>query len=146
MRPTPADTSFFIELSPSRRMLVILLMIHGGALAALYPAALPLWVKLVLSVAAVVSCWRLCRRWVFLAHPKAVTSIRWDGSGECLLLRRDNSEETGKLLPRSYVHPLLVILLLSNREGKPVHPVVIMPDMLNKHLFRRLRVKLEIAE
>ncbi len=126
-------------------MLIILLTAHAGALAALYPAALPVWSKLTMSLLVAVSCWRLCRRSAFLTHPDAVTGIRWDGSETWLLQRRGDREEAVRLLPGSYVHPLLVILLFTNQDGKPVRPVVIMPDMLDGHLFRRLRAKLGVA-
>ncbi|MCP4041243.1 MAG: hypothetical protein GY731_04690 [Gammaproteobacteria bacterium] len=135
----------YIELRPSRQLQLILALSHAGGIVALYPAILPVWIKLGLAIAVALSCRRLCLGVVSLARPESITAIRWNGSKEWRLFRKDNKEETAQLGPSSYVHPLLVILELSIHGGKGVRRVVILPDMLDRQVFRRLRVALGVA-
>ena len=124
-----------LTLHSSRRLAILLLAAHGGALAVLIVISLPVWIRLILLL---LICWS-----------GGSTLQRTNGRNRIagLLLRADGKMEYTRLNgefgealphPHSTVTPQLTILLF--RLCKRLESLVLLADSLNEEDFRRLRL------
>ena len=127
-----------LEPGRSRYLMVYLVVSHALALVALaVPLNLPLLPRLVLASVVIVSyVWQITR-----VRPRRLV---WQSDGDWSLFDEEENERLAYLSPDSYVSTLLVILRLQLEQGGRCS-VVILPDMLDRHSFRRLRVRLHQA-
>jgi len=144
-----------IELTPSRRLLLLLLIMHGGAIlfVLLFPVTWPIKVLflMLLMISTFVSVhktgwtrqvpvkWRLPQRW------RSVSSLVWQGDNDWQLLFRDGHQVLAQLLPSSTCQAYFVSL--NFRTEKSFWPdrylsVVIFPDAIDAEIFRQLRIRL----
>lgn len=127
-----------IPLSPSRLLLLALLLLHGAALVAPWCANLPDWLRAVLALLVLFS---LLRAW----------PVAW-WRGELALetregvwsLRRDGESQAVALLPDSTVWSWMVVLRLRCADG--VRSLVLLPDSAMHADLRRLRTRLRLCE
>ena len=127
-----------IPLSPSRLLLLALLLLHGAALVAPWCANLPDWLRAVLALLVLFS---LLRAW---------PAAWW--RGELALetragvwsLRRDGESQAVALLPDSTVWSWIVVLRLRCADG--VRSLVLLPDSAMHADIRRLRTRLRLCE
>lgn len=124
-----------LEPHRSRYLLIYLLLVHALALLVLVgPIELPAWLRFVMAAAVISSfLWQVSR-----LPPRR---LMWETDDDWQLLFQDGSEQNGELRPDSYVSPLLVVLRFRLPAGG-TRSVLILPDMLDRQSFRRLRVRL----
>lgn len=135
----------FFRLKPSYYLAILLLIIHGGAIACLWIVPWPWWAKLLLVVAALVSFMTLFRQHVLLNNPRSVIEF-WQQKGG-LWQFKDNLAEikTAKLADNSICTRYFVLLnfyCFNKQQPKSNISVLVLSDSLNDHDFRRLRRQL----
>lgn len=130
-----------LEPGVSRYLISYLVVIHGLALAVVAaPLNMPAVFRVALAVVIVISFiwqWRRTR----LNDPARIYRLMWEVDDDWTLWCNDSSEIVGQLRPESYESTWLVILRLQLQQGGR-RTVVILPDMLDRQSFRRLRVRL----
>lgn len=133
-----------LEPGVSRYLILYLIVIHSLALAVVAaPLNLPAAIRFALAVVVVFSFvwqWRRAR-----AHDLAhIHRLVWEVDDDWTLWCNDSTELVGQLRPDSYESIWLVILRLQLQQGGR-RTVVLLPDMLDRQSFRRLRVRLRQA-
>ena len=133
-----------LEPGVSRYLIFYLIVIHSLALAVVAaPLNLPAIFRFALAVVIVISFvwqWRRTR----LNDPARIYRLVWEADDDWTLWCNDSSELVGQLRPESYESTWLVILRLQFQQGGR-RTIVILPDMLDRQSFRRLRVRLRQA-
>lgn len=123
----------------------LLVLAHGGALALLWPLALPAWGKSLIVLAVIASLAFFLLSVALLRTPQAVCAIEIRESGEISLQTRRGDWRACRLSGSSYVSPWLTILVLAEEDRRRARYVVITPDNVDADEFRRLRVWLRWA-
>lgn len=127
------------------------LFVHGGALVILLPLALSLWAKAVLAGAITASLVYILNTHALLRHERAVLRLIWGSDDDWTLHTARGEAVAARLLPGSYVHPLLVVLNfeidaadMKGRLPSRAHrrSVVLAPDSSDAVTLRRLRARL----
>ena len=123
----------------SRRLAVILALIHGGALLFLLLSSLPPLLKLALLLLILWSAIRAARYhlWLGQKHPLLPAELVLQNNVAQL-----DDEQQAKISPTTYVQPWLIVLNL-NLPGRKRCSLVLFPDALDEQTFRRLRVRLK---
>jgi hypothetical protein len=133
-----------LEPGVSRYLKLYLIVIHGLALAVLVtPFNMPLMFRFMLAVIIVGSFiwnWRRSR----LNDSARVVRLVWEVDGDWTLRWNDATQRVAQLRPETYESTWLVILHFQLQAGGRLS-VVILPDMLDRQSFRRLRVRLRQA-
>ena len=131
---------------PSHYLAILLLIIHGGAIACLWVVPWPWWTKLLLVVAALVSFMTLFRQHVLLNTPQSIIEF-WQQQGGHWQIKDNLSEiKTAKLADNSICTRYFVLLnfnCLNKRQPASNISVLVLSDSLNDHDFRRLRRQLQ---
>jgi len=133
-----------LEPGISRYLILYLVVIHTLALAVVAaPLNIPLALRLGIALVIVLSfIWQWYRN---REHdPAGIHRLVWEVDDDWTLWCNDSTELVGQLRPDSYESIWLVILRLQLQQGGR-RTVVILPDMLDRQSFRRLRVRLRQA-
>ena len=142
-----------VELRPSRWLASLILFAHGGALAVLVPLALPIWVLAPLMGLITGSLVYTLKTHALLRGPLTIRRVIWDSDNDWSLHAASGEQLAGRLLPGSYVHPLLVILnfeleapssgTLSGRQfNARRRSIVLAKDSADATTLRQLRARL----
>ena len=135
-------TNFF-RLKSSYYLGILLLIIHGGAIACLCFLPWPWWTKLLLALAVLISFVTLFRQHALLSHPHSVIEF-WQANAGRWQLRNNLAEiTTAKLADNSICTRYFVLLnfdCLKQRSRRI--SVLVLSDSLNVHDFRQLRRQL----
>ena len=99
-----------VELRPSRWLASLILLAHGGALAVLVPLTLPVWALAPLVGLITGSLIYTLKTHAMLRGPLTIRRVVWDSDNDWLLHAASGEQLAARLLPGSYVHPLLVVL------------------------------------
>ena len=133
-----------LEPGVSRLLKIYLLVIHTMALSVVIaPLNLPLVLRLGIGLVIVLSFiwqWRHIRK----KYPTRIHRLVWEVDDDWTLWCNDSTELVGQLRPDSYESTWLVILRLQLQPGGR-RTLVLLPDMLDRQSFRRLRVRLRQA-
>ena len=133
-----------LEPGVSRYLILYLIVIHTLALAVVAaPLNIPVALRLAIAVAIVISFighWRRTRE----NDPARIHRLVWEADDDWTLWCNDSTELVGQLRPDSYESIWLVILRLQLQQGGR-RTLVLLPDMLDRQSFRRLRVRLRQA-
>ncbi|OQW93414.1 MAG: hypothetical protein BWK79_11270 [Beggiatoa sp. IS2] len=129
-------TSIHLKPCFSKRLAILLIVMHVGACSLLFLLTLSWLLKGSLFLLISASAWYYLRLHVLLlSHP-----LR-----ECVL-HQDTlwlpSGESAQLLTSSYHHSQLIILRAQLNSGK-ICSLVILPDAVSAETFRHLRVRLQ---
>lgn len=134
----------FFRLKPSNYLAILLLIIHGGAIACLWILAWPWWTKLLLALACLMSFVTLFRQHVLLNNPRSVVEFWQQSAGHWQL--KDNLAElkTAKLADNSICTRYFVLLNFNclNKQHASRISVLVFSDSLDEKNFRRLRRQL----
>ena|SRR5688572_8711303 len=134
-----------IEIKPSTGLAIALCVAHLGAAAAIWCAALPLWVKGGLIVAIAAALGWFVFAWAMLRSAESVVALEITAAGRLSFLTRRGMWHACELLGTSYVSPRLTILNLKPEDRRLVRHVVLVPDNVAARDFRRLRTWLRWA-
>ncbi|HFE37478.1 MAG TPA: hypothetical protein ENK06_03530 [Gammaproteobacteria bacterium] len=89
-------------------------------------------------------------KYALLKAANAIVSVVWDANNEWKLETQDGTVWSAELVPDSYVHPLLTILIFKEVSEKRLKlfpsNVVLLKDSINTGDFRRLRVRLKVGK
>lgn len=130
-----------IALQPSKLLQRAILLLHGVAIAALWLAALPDWLR-GLATAGLLASAFWYRRQYGTAAPRQVTRLSIDDEGECTISTKDGADYTGRVLGSSLVTPLLSVVRIRAHNRRFTRSVVLLPDVTSDEEYRRLRVHL----
>lgn len=128
-----------LKLYPSRRLAVLLALLHLAGIAGIVPLDLSLWLKLLACAAASASALASIRRHALLAAPGSVRELVLLVDGSVEGERRKRGAFTAAVSPRSTVFPWLVVVLLEVADSRRLLPVVLLPDSLAPDQLRALR-------
>ena len=120
-----------------------LILVH--AMPILLLPALPTsgWLSLAVTAALFVSLVRTWRLQVSRHHPDAVCSMVWGEGKDCLLSLHSGGQEEVSMGAQAFILPWLVILHFNSRR-RHMRYLVLLPDMLDRQVFRKLRVRLKV--
>ena len=135
-----------LTLRPSRTLGLILLSIHAAAMTVLLPLMAPLWGKLLLAAAILISLTQNLRRHVLLVRPQSIIQLVWQRTGEWSLMRRDGVVQEAQLLPSTFVHHRLMVLNFRLRQPWRRPSVVLFDDAASATTLRHLRVRLRTEQ
>ena len=131
-----------IVLGRSRRVLVWVVVVTLAGLAALAATSLPVvgkaFIALVLGTAAVGAV----RRQAWQIGARAIRCFVTDLAGRVDIELADGSRVRGRALPGSFVAPWLVIVRWLPDGARFSHTILVAPDAVGDHEWRRLRVLL----
>jgi len=136
-------TPLHLDIGPSRLLGGWVLLVHGAPLL-MWPVLQPAgWVILAGTSALFFSLVRSWRMQVSRHHPDAVCSMVWGAGKDCLLGLHSGRQETVSMRARVFILPWLVILGFHSRR-RNMRYLVLLPDMLDQDIFRKLRVRLKL--
>lgn len=124
-----------VKLQPSRKLALLLVVAHAGAILVVGVVELPNWIKLIMLLVIGISLWHGQRRLYGVRRIAALT-LRDKGVVDYLRLNDETGEATVHL--QSTVTPLLTVILLKQQES--MEALVLLPDSLNQDDYRRLRL------
>jgi toxin CptA len=136
-------TPLRLEPGVSRRLDGFLALSHSAALAVLPFSGLPSLPVAALALSVVLSWLRSRRRGVLRDDPDAIASLVWEAGNRWQLIMRSGKQTGAALRPFVFMQPWLVILDFRRDDGGRAR-LVLLPDMLDRETFRRLRVRLLI--
>ncbi len=135
-----------VELRPSRWLASLILFAHGGALAVLVPLALPIWALAPLVGLITGSLVYTLKTHAMLRGPLTIRRVVWDSDNDWSLHAASGEQLAVRLLPGSYVHPLLVILNFEleapPQRGARRRSIVLAKDSADATTLRQLRARL----
>jgi len=134
-----------IAIRRSARLMWLLILAHAGALALLWPLALPLWLKAAIGLAVIASLAFFLSHAALLRAPRAVIAVEIKEDGSVALQTRRGEWHECRLSGDSYVSPWLTLLVLRQENRLTPRYVAILPDNVDAEDFRRLRVWLRWA-
>lgn len=134
----------FYRLKSSYYLAILLLVVHGGAIACLCFLPWPWWTKLLLSLACLMSFVTLFCQHVLLNNPHSVIEF-WQQSSGCWQLRNHLGEVSLFNLAGDSICIRYFVLLnfVSLDKKKRKISLVLLPDSLNPKDFRQLRRQLQ---
>lgn len=130
------------KLQPSRYLAAVLVVVHGSALAVLFPLTLPVWAKTALAIVILFSLAYHLRRDALLSSRIAVMALLLEEEQAVLTLRRGD-QLAGQILRNTLVTPFITVLNVLPQGAHLARSVVILPDSLDAETFRQLRVRLK---
>jgi hypothetical protein len=134
----------FFRLKSSYYLAILLLIIHGGAIACLWLLPWPWWTKLLLVLASLMSFITLFRQHVLLSNPRSVVEF-WQQNSGCWQLRNNLAEvKTVKLADNSICTRYFVLLNFNCLAKSPDAriSILVLSDSLSEQDFRHLRRQL----
>lgn len=138
-----SDFTTPIRLKPSfsKRLALILIILHNGALLLLFTLALSPLTKFGMGLFILLSLWYSTRRHLLFVNHSLYGCILYDDKiSNCIKVKLLSGQET-RIASGSYSHPLLVILRVKGQR----HVLVLFPDALDLQTFRHLRVHIRHA-
>ena len=132
-----AAAGFSIAYSP--KLLMTLNCLHILALAAAWLNALPLYLKLLVSVLLLIS-WR----WQYIRQRAAPILLSYRAEGWFLSLQADDDQAI-TLKPSSVISRMLTVLHYNRKAEKRLRTLLIVNDALPADAYRRLTVLLKIS-
>ncbi|HYH42986.1 MAG TPA: protein YgfX [Burkholderiales bacterium] len=136
------STMVRVTLESSRWLTIVLTTVHAGSVALLIPLGLPLWMKLALAAAIAVGLAHSLRRHALRRSASAFTGIELRDEDRAAVRTRDGKWHDARILPTTYVSPVLTIINLKlAQQSRPRHAVIV-PDSVRADDFRALRVSL----
>lgn len=130
-----------LELHPSRRLTLLLVVAHGAVLTAVTSTDLPVWCKLLVLFAIVLSLTIALAR-MYGSRRVIRLTLRSDGLMVPERLHEQSQQSaqsiTLRIHPHSTVTALLTVILF--KQGKRLKSLTLLPDALNADDYRRLRL------
>lgn len=124
-----------VKPRPSRKLALLLVAAHFGALLTVAVIELPDWIKPALLLLIAISLWhgRHC-----LGGSRRIVSLTLRDKGVAEYIRANNESGEAGISLQSTVTPLLTVVLL--RQQRRLEALVLLPDSLSPDDYRRLRL------
>ncbi|WP_395498503.1 protein YgfX [Rickettsiella endosymbiont of Litargus connexus] len=135
----------FYRLKSSYYLAILLLVVHGGAIACLCFLPWPWWTKLLLSLACLMSFVTLFCQYVLLNNPYSIIEFWQQQSIGCWQLRNNLGEVSMQHLADDSICTRYFVLLnfVALNKKKTKISLVLLPDSLNFKDFKQLRRQLQ---
>jgi hypothetical protein len=105
----------------------------------------PAWAQAATVVAIGMYALQCARRWVTLSSPRAITEIVVRSDRQIRCTERSGRCIEGAIADDSYVGTLLTTIVFHAAGCRRARTLALLPDMLSRDDFRRLRVLLRLA-
>lgn len=129
-----------IQLRPSRQLAALLSLAHCTAAGVFWPLALPVAVKILITLLLAGSLYYYLRRYAWLVSPQSIVSLHLTGRNACRI-RMGTSEYFNTTIDAStFVASYMTVLCLKMEQAYRYRTVVILPDSIEPDNFRQLRV------
>lgn len=132
-----------LKLRPSYRLAALLACAHVGVVCAVLLLDRSIEVRLVLAFVVALSLIASMQRSALLKTADAIVALEWSEDGAVNFQTRDGTWHAGRLLPTSFVAPMLTVINLRTPERPRVRHIVLMRDSADSEDYRRLRVRLQ---
>lgn len=132
------------NLNPSHRLAAFFLLIYAGALLSLVLSNAPWWLKISAVFLVVFHGYYTIRKYALLMHPKAIVQCALVEDDLWLLIDRAGEEKRVRLLGDSWQSRYMLILNFRLTEKRKRISIVLISDMLDAAMMRRLRVYLNL--
>lgn len=134
-------------LTPSKWLIAMIHVSHSGALICIYYSDSPFILSLIMSLIVLSSLVYRHYTMVYVLR-KRPSELLLNNKDEWYIIDQAGSEAEGEripvfLLPESYVHTQLIILMF--KQGRCKRTVILTPDNISKKICRRLRVRLRFS-
>lgn len=139
--PVNRPEAVFLRLDPSPSLMAVLIVAYAGAAVCLLVTPLPPGIRWMLMLVVTGAGAGAVLDHGMRRSDRSILFVGWDRHGQWRLARRDGRILEGTLLDGGFSHPLLIVLRFRCHTGRHI-PLVIVPDMVDGHMFRRLRVRL----
>jgi hypothetical protein len=136
-------TPLHLDISASRLLGYWVILVHAVPLLLLPVLQLAGWLSPVIAAVVLVSLIRSWRLQVLRQHPDAICSLVWGEGKRCLLDFYSGRQQETDLCTQAFILPWLVILRFKRRRRLKRY-LVLLPDMLDYDVFRRLCVRLQL--
>jgi hypothetical protein len=130
----------FILSKPSPWLAGCVIVIHLGAMIALFFADVHWLARYVVVLMITASLTHTLLTWILQKRPETPVRLLLTPAGEWWLTCVNGQTLAVQLLPAAYVHPLLTVLTFQSGEHR--YRVILTPDVVDADMFRRLRVRL----
>jgi hypothetical protein len=121
-------------------LVVFLLAVHTFSLLAAWLNPLPVWLKLILSLAVAFNLWLVYKQHT---NGSTIVGLQLKPDGSWLLHQVAGGDLESQLRGSSIINPWFVLLHL--RTGNKPYSILIPRDSLEPDAFRRLRVALRVV-
>ncbi len=129
-----------IQLQPSRRLAITLIIVHIAALCMLLTLAIDSWLIAGAALLLMFSAYTTISRHALLRQPGSIVCLELTDRDHIHLQSHAGVWHSGRILGSSTVAPWLTVLNIRRNDRRwPVH-VVLMGDSLDPAAYRRLRV------
>jgi len=128
-----------LVLQTSHYFFVALLLLHGAALASLFPIHSPLWLKLLVAASLIISMVLNVRHHALLVRPTSICELMLMADGSVEITDRSGYRRFALVSNGSTVLFGLTVLLLKSAEKRRLQSVVIFSDALSADEYRWLR-------
>lgn len=136
------NADFVLLRKPSRQLAMLLLIVHIGSFGLLWPLAVPVWIKVMITGLLIISFIYYLRQDALLTSDAAITVFTLTAEQKCIITTCSGTIIKGSLLADSFVSPYLTLILIQPQEKRRTYSIVLLPDSLDAETFRRLRVRL----
>lgn len=128
-----------LSIGRSGYLVWLLLLAHAGAIALLWPLAMPVWGKAIVILTVIASLVFFVGHVALLGAPEAVLAVEIKADGEIAVQTRRGEWHECRLSGDSFVSAWLTIMVLAQENRRAARYVVITPDNADAGDFRRLR-------
>lgn len=131
-----------VTLKPSRCLVLAMIGVHAAAALIVIPLDLPSWAMLSLVALIAASLAHALLRDACLRTSGALVAIELGENDTANVLTRDGEWRKARVLPTTYVTPLLTVINIRVPPRVWARHMVILPDSCDAEDFRKLRVRL----
>jgi toxin CptA len=123
--------------------MILLSLAHCTAAGVFWPLALPVVVKIIMSLLLASSLYYYLRRYAWLTASNAITVLHLTGKNRCEI-KSCTGKFTNTIIEAStFVAPYMTVLCLRIDRTYCYRTVVILPDSIDADSFRQLRIRLK---
>ena len=123
-----------LNLQPSRKLALLLVVAHLAALTVVGLIDLPAWITLALILLVAISLWTTRTHW---CGARRIVVLRLHDKGVLEFVRQNHELGECSIHLQSTVTPLMTVILL--RQRKRLESLVLLSDSLSQDDYRRLR-------
>jgi len=134
-----------LEIGSSKKLLVLLVILHGLSFAVLFVLNLHIAILLSLGIGVISSAYYSISYHALKNLPSSIIGIVVLADGRWLLQLKSGQEIEAKIDGNSYVQPFCTILVFQCEDRFLSRSVVLLRDNVEKEDYRRLRVQLKVA-
>ena len=134
-------------LTPSKWLVAVVYLSHLGAMACIYFSNIPVLLSQAMCLIVLLSLVYLHYKMIYLLKTNP-TELLLNDKDEWYIIDKIRGEKESEmvplmLLPESYVHTELIILMF--RQGRRKNDVILTSDNISRTICRRLRVRLRFT-